>query len=322
MPRKAPWPPTAPDRKRIQQSLDRLAREYGPAYLASDPLQFAHAYEDPADQEVAGFLAAVFAYGQVPQILANLGRIFSAFPGGISRPLRDTPPSRWRARYPAFTYRFQDREDLVQLLGLLGKVLREHGSLEASFLPHYLPGKDHPHALRLALTGWVAWLRSRLPVPRHRGARGPGRGVLHLLSDPASGSPCKRWNLYLRWMVRGPDGMDLGLWRSVDPRQLILPLDTHTARISRYLGLTRRSTPTWGMAEEITGALRGLDPDDPVRYDFAMARLGILNLCGKRTGACRYQACALAGVCGRKDLPARTTRHGKVPRSKRGGADG
>jgi hypothetical protein len=147
----------------------------------------------------------------------------------------------------------------------------------------------------------VASLRNRLPLRHASAGRGSNRGIFHLLADPASGSPCKRWNLYLRWMVRGPDGMDLGLWKSVDPRQLILPLDTHTARISRYLGFTQRTTPTWAMAEEITRSLRGLDPEDPVRYDFSMARLGILNRCSKRSGTCQCQGCVLEGICLRED---------------------
>ncbi len=288
---------------RIKRSLDRLYRAYGADHLHSDPLQFAHAYSHPADREVAGFLSAVFAYGQVPQILATLENLFSPFPERITPILLDTPTSRWQSVYPTFSYRFQTREDLVQLLGILKGTLLEYGSLENSFLPHYLPVRGHPEAIRLSLTGWVGSLRNRLPARSTGGQRTPGRGISHLLADPASGSPCKRWNLYLRWMIRGPDGMDLGLWKSVDPRQLILPLDTHTARISRYLGFTRRSTPTWAMAEEVTRALRGLDPDDPVRYDFSMARLGILSRCSKRAETCQCKECELEGICHREDRP-------------------
>jgi len=321
MPRKESTPATLRNKTRIKQALNTLANEYGSRHLYSDPVRFAHAYQDPPDQEVAGFLAAVFAYGQVSQILANLQRIFSAFPDRIFLPLLDPPAAGWHARYRDFAYRFQDREDLVQILTVLRRVLQKHGSLEAAFLPHYLLAEDHPHPIRQALVGWVGSFRSALPDPRAAG-QGHRRGLLHLLSDPASGSPCKRWNLYLRWMARGPDGTDLGLWRSVSPRLLVLPLDTHTARISRYLRFTRRTTPTWRMAEEITSALRALDPDDPVRYDFAMARLGILNLCGKRKGDCRCGECALHVVCHREDRPIRRNRAYGGPGRRRGFSNG
>lgn len=285
-------------RLHIKRSLETLCSTYGAAYLHTDPLQFVHRYKHPEDQELAGFLAAVFAYGQVPQILATLERVFAPFPDRILPALLRTPASGYRSLYRNFSHRFQGRQDLLELLHVLRETLCEYGSLESAFLVHYLPVKDHPEAMRLALTGWTGALRDRLPVRRApRGDPASRRGSLHLLPDPACGSPCKRWNLYLRWMVRGPDGMDLGLWPSVDRRKLILPLDTHTARISRYLGFTGRTTPSWAMAEEITHALRALDPEDPVRYDFALARLGIVNRCSQRAGTRRCAGCALEAVC-------------------------
>lgn len=286
--------------QRIKRSLEALASAYGSTYLDTDPLQFAHRYQHPGDREVAGFLSAVFAYGQVRQILATLEKVFAPFPDRVRATLLHTSTSRWRSLYRNFSYRFQDADDLVDLLVLLREVLSEYGSLESAFAVHYVPVKDRPEAIRLSLQGWVGNLRARLPVRQiRRGGRSARRGVLHLLADPGSGSPCKRWNLYLRWMVRGPDGTDLGLWRSVEPRSLVLPLDTHTARISRYLGLTRRRTPSWAMAEEVTRALRSLDPEDPVRYDFAMARLGILNRCSHRGGIHQCAGCFLEAVCRR-----------------------
>jgi uncharacterized protein (TIGR02757 family) len=288
------------NKTRIKRSLDRLHQTYGPDHLHTDPLRYPHMFKDPGDQEVAGFLSAVFAYGQVPRIQATLDGIFSPFSGRICKTLLDTPHSRWRKVYRNFSYRFQDREDLVQLLGLLRRILEEHGSIAGSFLPHYSPVADRPEAIRLALSAWVHTLRKRLPPRNGANGRASHRGIFHLLADPASGSSCKRWNLYLRWMVRGPDGMDLGLWGGpVSPRQLILPLDTHTARISRYLGFTSRKSPNWAMADEITRALRILDPEDPVRYDFSMARLGILSRCTRRPPAGQCPDCELYGICRR-----------------------
>jgi uncharacterized protein (TIGR02757 family) len=298
----------------IKRSLERLFRTYGPEHLHTDPLKYPHMFRDPGDREVAGFLSAVFAYGQVAQIQAALDRIFSPFSGRICRTLLDTPPARWREVHQHFAYRFQDQEDLVQMLGLLRRILEEHGSIENSFLPHYQPVEEQPDAIRLALSGWVRSLRARLPARHPEHGKTTHRGIFHLLADPASGSPCKRWNLYLRWMVRGPDGMDLGLWKSVSPRKLILPLDTHTARISRYLGFTDRSSPSWAMAEEITRALRVLDPEDPVRYDFSIARLGILSRCTRRPLPNQCPDCELNGIC--LQAAAGAHRGGSGPRRK------
>jgi uncharacterized protein (TIGR02757 family) len=115
--------------------------------------------------------------------------------------------------------------------------------------------------------------------------------------DPARGGACKRLNLYLRWMVRPDDGVDLGLFGSVRPGQLVVPLDTHVSRISRYLGLTGRRTVDWKMAVEVTESLRRWDRDDPVRFDFALSRLGILDACPRRIDPERCAACSLVSVC-------------------------
>ena len=281
----------------LKESLDKLHREYDSSYLQSDPLQFVHRYAAPADQEVVGFLAAVFAYGQVPQILRNLQEILTPFSDSVAETIRKGHVSRWSRVYERFTYRFQQQADLILLLWLLSRILADHGSIQASFLRFYLPNQEKPHPIQRALAEWVGFLRRTLQGGPGWDALESRRGIYHLLPDPASGSPCKRWNLYLRWMVRGPDGLDLGLWQAIPTRHLILPLDTHTARICRYLRLTRRATPSWAMAEEITQTLRNLDPEDPVRYDFSIARLGILARCTKKTDWNRCISCGLSGIC-------------------------
>ena len=111
------------------------------------------------------------------------------------------------------------------------------------------------------------------------------------------GSACKRLNLYLRWMVRRGDNLDFGLWTDVDPAKLIIPLDTHVARISRYIGLTERKSCDWVAAEEVTCSLRILDPKDPVKYDFAICRLGILDDCPSKRDHEKCKLCTLADVC-------------------------
>jgi uncharacterized protein (TIGR02757 family) len=121
-------------------------------------------------------------------------------------------------------------------------------------------------------------------------------GFRHLFADPRAGSPCKRQNLWLRWMIRGPDGIDLGIW-NLSPSALVIPLDVHVFRISKNLGLTRRKTARWETAEEITSRLRAFDPDDPVRYDFAICHLGVARDCPSRRDAVKCGRCVLRGVC-------------------------
>ncbi len=293
----------------LKSSLEQLRDGYGPSYLDSDPLLFPHEYPAPEDQEVVGLLAAVFAYGQVPQILRNLRGILAPLSGSPARAMRQGSLSRWKRVYKGYAYRFQRREDLVMLLWLLGRILADAGSIQASFLRFYLPVKGEAHPMREALTQWVGSLREALRSCPAWSAAGTHRGILHLLADPASVSPCKRWNLYLRWMVRGPDGLDLGLWPSVSTRHLILPLDTHTARICRYLRLTRRTSPGWAMAEEITRNLATLDACDPVRYDFSIARLGILARCTRDVDRNRCLSCELSRIChAREDRRTRARR--------------
>lgn len=123
-----------------------------------------------------------------------------------------------------------------------------------------------------------------------------------LFPDPRKGSACKRHHLFLRWMVRDGDGVDLGIWTALSPRELIVPLDTHMARMGRWMGLTRRRSADWRMAEEITAAFRDVCPDDPVKFDYALTRIGILGECTPRSpGACG--CCAVARICARRRTP-------------------
>jgi uncharacterized protein (TIGR02757 family) len=140
-------------------------------------------------------------------------------------------------------------------------------------------------------------------APLLRG-RGPA-GLRHLLPDAAGPGAAKRWNLFLRWMVRGPDAIDLGAWRGVPRSALLVPLDTHVMRVSRCLGLTRRADATWRTAEEITAALRLVDPEDPVRFDFALCHLGMSGACPARSSREACLACPLAQVCRRGMAAAR-----------------
>ena len=128
------------------------------------------------------------------------------------------------------------------------------------------------------------------------GARPPKRpGVCYFFPRPSAGSACKRLNLFLRWMVR-KDEIDLGVWTGVSPARLVVPLDTHVIRLGRCLRLTRYASPGWKMAADITAALRALDPADPVRYDFSLCHVGMMNACGYGRRQ-RDANCPLRGLC-------------------------
>jgi uncharacterized protein (TIGR02757 family) len=194
-------------------------------------------------------------------------------------------------------YRFNRPADLAALAAAAGHVAEAHGSLGERFGALFRAEGGGPGALRPALARFAAELRDAAPV-RPLLARRGRRGLLHLLPDAAGPGASKRWNLYLRWMVRGPDGVDLGAWRGLVPTAaLVVPLDTHVHRVARCLGLTRRRDPSWRTAAEITAALRAIDPEDPVRYDFALCHLGMSGACPARRDPSRCAVCPLAPAC-------------------------
>lgn len=281
------------------------SRYHSEDFLGSDPLEFVHRYEDPWDQEAVALIAALLAYGNVKQIrrsvedaLARMARVSpspSAFVRGLAR-----DRSRRSRALQGFVHRFNRGEDLVLLLELLETSWSAHGSLGAHFVSLL---NEADEDIGDALSALIAEWRRQL------GRRGRG-SFQYLLTSPADGSVCKRWCMFLRWMGRR-DQIDPGLWteggalRSTLPEgrwlradQLVLPLDTHTGRISQYLGLTARRSLNWKAAREVTQALRACSALDPTRYDFALARLGILDLCQRRFQSKICNACDLLPVCG------------------------
>jgi uncharacterized protein (TIGR02757 family) len=171
-----------------------------------------------------------------------------------------------------FRHRFNDGRDVACLLFFIRQMLERFGSVEGFFVEGQAVGQAHVgDALesfsRRALALDAAGLYGRRPLPERAGVR-------FFFPVPSDGSACKRLNLYLRWMVRR-EGVDLGLWRRMDPAALVIPLDAHIITLSRRLRLTRYRSPGWPMALDITARLRRLDPGDPVKYDFALHRMGL-----------------------------------------------
>ncbi len=283
-------------RPALGRYLDALADQYGAAYLHTDPLSEVRRFTSADDREVAGFLAAGLAFGRVDLILRHLQDLWDRLDGQPAQRV-DTWTARDARRLRGFVHRWVSGPDLAAVLAALGRTRARYGSLRGAFLDGYEP-RDADLSGSLAL--FVGVVRDQVRLGRSRKPIAETelpRGVRTFFADPGRGGACKRLNLYLRWLVRPDDGVDLGLLAPVRPDQLVIPLDTHVARIGTYLGLTRRRTPDWRMAAEITEGLRRLDPVDPVRYDFAISRLGILEACPRRVDRRQCRACSLVTVC-------------------------
>jgi uncharacterized protein (TIGR02757 family) len=262
----------------LHDHLETLYRTFDLSMLAPDPLETVRALETPQDREIGSFIASALAYGRAEKIVETVRNLFQRMDNAPYRFVCEFDPGRDAERFRTFVYRFSRGEDMVCLIMLVQRALREYGSLERLFLRVYR--HDQPH-VGPALTDFVETLLS-YPCSLYRNHHVPTEaGVRYFLPSPRSGSACKRLNLFLRWMVR-QDAIDLGLWRAVSPGRLIIPVDTHIARLSRALGLTPRRQADWRMALEITGALRVFDPDDPVKYDLSLCHLGMRQARGQK----------------------------------------
>jgi uncharacterized protein (TIGR02757 family) len=259
-------------RDRLRTAMDRAYREYDERYLDRDPLQFARAFRDPADREVVGLVASALAYGNVVQIRRSIQAVLAEMGPRPAKALERFDARRMARRLERFRHRFNDGRDVACLLRFVSRMRRTHGSVEAFFAP------GHAADARDVGAGLTSFAERALALD-HGGLYGDGplparAGVRFFFSSPADGSACKRLNLFLRWMVRR-EGVDLGVWRAVEPRALVIPLDAHVHAIARRVRLTSYRSPGWAMAVDITKRLRRLDPLDPVKYDFALFCMGL-----------------------------------------------
>lgn len=278
----------------LKSTLDKLYAGRSSLHLANDPLSFCHNYIEPADREVAAVIASAFAYGAVAIILRTLKSIFSELGSSPRRYVENFEPEQGLKTFSGFRHRFNDGRDLCALLWGIRMMIEHDGSVEAFFLRGYDANAED---LSGALNSYSVSVLAQDYSALFGGKEVPADSYFpFLFPAPASGSACKRLCMFLRWMVRPADGMDLGLWQRVSPAKLIIPVDTHISRICTYLGFTSRKSADWRMACEITAALRRFDPDDPVKYDFSLAHLGISEGCDGRDGR-RCQNCPIAGIC-------------------------
>ena len=243
----------------MKHALDRLYDSFNAPESAMDPIQIVRRYSRVEDREIVAFIAAGLAFGRVASVMASVEAVCRVLGPSPSTFVRRFDRKRDGPALKPFVHRWVKGGDVIELLMTLRMMIEGFGSLEACFAAGY----DRSH-------------EDLAPAIEAFARRG---GKSYFFARPSSGSACKRMNLFLRWMIR-QDGVDPGGWTRVPASKLLVPLDTHTIRVGKCLGLTTRVSPGWKMAADITAALRALDPLDPVRYDFALCHLSMMGACG------------------------------------------
>ncbi|MCR5695879.1 MAG: TIGR02757 family protein [Marinilabiliaceae bacterium] len=249
----------------LKELLDAKAYQYeSPAFIAADPISIPHRYSRKEDIEISGFLAATIAWGNRKAIVKNAEAMMLLLNDMPYEFVTEATESDL-AQLQSFVYRTFQQDDLAGMVRGLRDIYANHGGLENVLTP------------RNGETVGDAFARFRRLMLPHLSER-----TYKHIANYESGAACKRLNMYLRWMVRSArGGVDFGLWHGIKPSQLMLPLDVHTAQVGRQFGLLQRKQNDWRAVEEITARLRSFDPNDPIRYDFALFGLGIFDGLGK-----------------------------------------
>jgi uncharacterized protein (TIGR02757 family) len=278
----------------LKAQLDRLYDTFNYEDSAADPIQIVRRFARADDREVVAFCASALAFGRVGSVLQSIERLLAVMGPSPAAFVRRFDPRRDAAAFAGLVHRWTRERDLVALVWLLKQMIDARGSIEGFFVDDHRDYRPDAVDIEAALDSFST--RALALDLRAAYGRVPRRaGVCYFFPRPSAGSGCKRLNLFLRWMVRR-DALDLGIWRAVSPAQLIVPLDTHVIRVGRCLGLTRYTSPGWRMARDITASLRQLDPDDPVKYDYSLCHLGMMNACGFNRPQKDAQ-CPLRGLC-------------------------
>ncbi len=250
----------------LKAFLDQKVQEFNtPGFIADDPICIPHRFTKPQDIEIAGFFAAILAWGQRKTIINKCTALLEMMDNAPHEFITSHQDDDLRP-FLDFKHRTFNATDTLYFIAFLKHHYSRHHSLEAAFLNAPASGSFD---MKAALTHFREYFFS-LPDA-------PDRTRKHI-STPANKSACKRINMYLRWMVRQDNsGVDFGLWKNIPPAALICPCDVHVDRIARKLGLIQRKQTDWQTAEELTENLRSFDPLDPVKYDFALFGLGVIE---------------------------------------------
>ena len=238
-----------------------------PDFIPHDPLSVPHRFSRREDVEVSAFLAATLAWGNRVSILKSLDKLMECMDHAPGQFVLEHEEADLKA-FDGFVHRTFQAEDARGFMRALRGLMRTHGSLEAAFQEH-TPGGEGPAGIKPMLAGFHrAFMAQTGVAPRTK----------KHVANPDAGSAAKRLNMFLRWMVRpSARGVDLGLWSSFKPQELHIPLDVHTSNVGRKLGLLTRKANDWRAVDELTASLREIDPQDPVRLDFALFGLGAME---------------------------------------------
>jgi len=246
----------------IKGMLDLLAAKHNqPNFIESDPISIPHLFSDKEDREISAFLVATIAWGQRITILKNGRRLVEMMDMSPASFVRDFSECDLKP-FEGFVHRTFNYTDLEFFLYSLKNIYQRHGGMEVCFMNGYSQNQNVKDAI-------VCFRDVFFEIPHQRRAR-------KHLSNPESGASAKRLNMFLRWMVRRDNaGVDFGLWKEISPANLYCPLDVHSGRVARRLGLLQREQNDWKAVEELTANLRQLNPEDPVIYDFALFGSGV-----------------------------------------------
>jgi len=267
----------------IYDFLEQIVKKYNRRdYLDTDPVSIVHKIKGEKSRETAAFISSVFAFGNVKTIKATILKVLHPMGNNVydfikhyeklqHESLLNSKKSQRSKLYlfQGIGHRFIKGNDISCLVNTLHFVLKEYGSIENLFMQYFTKENN----LRKSLEVFTKNIRE---IYCRNNSDFCERTLRFMLPSPEKGSACKRMNLFLRWMVR-KDEIDLGIWKGIKKNELIIPLDTHIARISKSLGFTKRKTLGWNMANEITENLKKFDPLDPLKYDFALTRIGMLK---------------------------------------------
>lgn len=249
---------------RMRYFLDKKVEEYNQIdFIANDPIAIPHQYSQLQDIEIAGFFAAILAWGNRKTILKNCRWLMERMDNAPYDFVKNFTDADFKLM-KRFVHRTFNSTDLYYSLLFLKEHYRTHESLESAFLQ-----LTHSESIRVydSLMGFHHYFFQL--------SKAPERMRKHI-ATPERGSACKRLNMYLRWMVRSDNnGVDFGLWRKITPAELICPLDIHSGTTARAFGLLIRKQNDWKAAEELTNRLKIFDSEDPIKYDFALFGMGI-----------------------------------------------
>ncbi len=281
-----------PDFVKLKQFLDAMRQKMVVnEFIKNDPVQFVHRFKDKEDIEIAGFFSAHLAFGKVGIIIRNLEKLFGIMEWHPAIFIKKFSYKEERYFSP-FVHRFIKGKDIIKFIYALKEIYLRKGGLEGFFMSGFLSSESSVlNAIQLFSNNFYS-LSAINKINKNEYA-----GIYFLIPPPGSQSAYKRLNLFLRWMVRSENGLDTGLWRGIKPSQLIIPLDTHIARLSKNLGLTTRRTKDMKMAIEITENLKKLDPEDPLKYDFVLCHLGISEGCRGLYDKNLCAGCSVGELC-------------------------